>query len=453
MSILKWGSAGDEVAKLQETLRHLGYYAGAIDGRFGPLTRSAVMAFQQAAQLVVDGIVGPATWAALAEEPAPSSGIGSAGEPTTDGGHPGGKPAAAQAMSLHIGVNRVDPATYGGWNGALGGCENDARTMMRIASTDGFTTRQLFTTEATTANVLNAIRDAARQLTAGGLFLCTYAGHGGQVTDVSGDDETDQQDETWVLYDRQLLDDEVEQALSEFAPGVGIVMLSDSCHSGTVYRRMLDPIQRSVAELKQAFYTDLAVPRSVPTDEEASVLSFPRPVSAARQVEDRLTRRDRSSSSRGGPVVSSPQLRFPGQRTRGAIAVLERPVDLAEEEFDTAGTIRTREMPFDINLMANQLQAEELRDAKSRAPAARGAVRASGLLISGCMDSQLSQEVGGHGVFTTTLERTWANSTFTGSYESFHRAIRSQMGPTQIPELSLFGADAATLAERTPFDG
>jgi len=48
MSTLSWGASGDEVVKLQETLTHLGHYTGAIDGRFGPLTRNAVLSFQRA---------------------------------------------------------------------------------------------------------------------------------------------------------------------------------------------------------------------------------------------------------------------------------------------------------------------------------------------------------------------------------------------------------------------
>jgi len=43
-------------------------------------------------------------------------------------------------------------------------------------------------------------------------------------------------DETWVLYDRQLVDDELYKIWSKFKPGVRILVLSDSCHSGTVPR-------------------------------------------------------------------------------------------------------------------------------------------------------------------------------------------------------------------------
>ena len=76
---------------------------------------------------------------------------------------------------------------------------------------------------------------AAASLTTA-IFSCsTYSGHGGQVDDVNGD-EDDALDETWVLWDRQLIDDELFSLWSQFAPGVRITMLSDSCHSGTVLR-------------------------------------------------------------------------------------------------------------------------------------------------------------------------------------------------------------------------
>src|SRR6185436_11270577 len=60
-------------------------------------------------------------------------------------------------------------------------------------------------------------------------------GHGGQVPDVTGE-EADKQDETWCLYDGQLIDDELYFELSRFGSGVRILVLSDSCHSGTVTR-------------------------------------------------------------------------------------------------------------------------------------------------------------------------------------------------------------------------
>ena len=60
--ILTWGASGPEVVHLQ---RLLGVHA---DGDFGPATLWAVRRFQAAHGLLVDGQVGPHTWAALEAE-------------------------------------------------------------------------------------------------------------------------------------------------------------------------------------------------------------------------------------------------------------------------------------------------------------------------------------------------------------------------------------------------
>lgn len=63
--ILEQGSTGPAVVTLQELLKTRGFYTGNIDGIFGPLTRTAVIAFQECMGLVQDGIVGIKTWTAL----------------------------------------------------------------------------------------------------------------------------------------------------------------------------------------------------------------------------------------------------------------------------------------------------------------------------------------------------------------------------------------------------
>ena len=142
-----------------------------------------------------------------------------------------------QGRSIHIGLNHVDPAAYGGWAGTLKACEFDARDMCDLATSRGFQTYQLLTTQATSRALFNALDDAAAALAPGDFLFLTYSGHGGQVPDSNGDEE-DGLDETWVLYDRQVIDDELYGAWAKFQPGVRIFVLSDSCHSGTVDRMM-----------------------------------------------------------------------------------------------------------------------------------------------------------------------------------------------------------------------
>lgn len=56
---------GDDVKAVQEALKAIGFDPGKIDGVYGQKTVAAVVAFQTARGLAVDGIVGPKTWAAL----------------------------------------------------------------------------------------------------------------------------------------------------------------------------------------------------------------------------------------------------------------------------------------------------------------------------------------------------------------------------------------------------
>jgi hypothetical protein len=143
----------------------------------------------------------------------------------------------AKGISLHIGLNRVDPDEYEGWDGVLTACEADAKDMRALAKKQKFVGNRLLLTEDATAGVVTeAIASAAKQLARGDIFLLTYSGHGGQVTDTNGDEERDRKDETWVLFDRQLVDDELYDLWGGFRAGVRILVLSDSCHSGSVVR-------------------------------------------------------------------------------------------------------------------------------------------------------------------------------------------------------------------------
>jgi C1A family cysteine protease len=66
--VIRRGSRGEAVMRLQTALTQLGFGPGPIDGIFGPLTDSAVRAYQSSRGLLVDGVVGPQTWGSLHSE-------------------------------------------------------------------------------------------------------------------------------------------------------------------------------------------------------------------------------------------------------------------------------------------------------------------------------------------------------------------------------------------------
>ena len=59
--ILTVGAKGDEVKKLQQRLKDLGYLDGKVDGQFGGGTKRAVIAFQRKNNLDTDGVAGQET--------------------------------------------------------------------------------------------------------------------------------------------------------------------------------------------------------------------------------------------------------------------------------------------------------------------------------------------------------------------------------------------------------
>src|SRR5262245_26851436 len=193
----------------------------------------------------------------------------------------------ATELSLHVGLNGVDPAHNSGRSGPLAACEFDANDMTSLATSRGITPTTLLTQKATRAATLAGIRSAAKQLKSGDFYFLSYSGHGGQIDDVSGE-EKDKLDETWCLFDGELIDDELYLELGRFAKGVRVLVLSDSCHSGTVVRaiprpatgpqpRLMPPdVAKQVYADHRKFYDDLQKAvmkesKSGPTDPDAAL--------------------------------------------------------------------------------------------------------------------------------------------------------------------------------------
>lgn len=139
--------------------------------------------------------------------------------------------------ALHLGLNVVDPDHYDGWDGKLDACVNDSEFYKSLSAKAGFEKIiVLQNDEATSDAVLQHLATCASDLESGDYFFFTYSGHGSQVRDINNDEAEDEFDETWCLFNRQLVDDEIFEAFKAFNRGVKIFMVSDSCHSGSVSR-------------------------------------------------------------------------------------------------------------------------------------------------------------------------------------------------------------------------
>ncbi len=147
-----------------------------------------------------------------------------------------------KGMSIHIGLDHLDIKHYLDPELDLHSCINDAEYMATIAKKEfkepicGEPNLILRNECATTFAFIEAMTEAAKgsnKLNSGDTLLITVSGHGGKLHDYYNE-EGDGRVETWCLYDRQFLGKEIFEQLAKFDYGVRILVISDSCFSGTV---------------------------------------------------------------------------------------------------------------------------------------------------------------------------------------------------------------------------
>ena len=129
-----------------------------------------------------------------------------------------------------IGINN-----YPGSSNDLNGCVNDAKDWSALLQGMGFDTSLMLDAQATRANVKAALQGLITTTNAGDVAVFTYSGHGTQVSDTSGD-ESDPYDEAVYLYDGAVKDDDLRVILDGIHPQATLVIISDSCFSGSVPR-------------------------------------------------------------------------------------------------------------------------------------------------------------------------------------------------------------------------
>jgi hypothetical protein len=157
-------------------------------------------------------------------------------------------------LALCVGIN-----DYQGSQNDLSGCINDFNDWIDILSKKyGFTKMiKLVNSQATKESIKNSLSSIINEAVPGDVVVFTYSGHGSYVTDGSGD-ESDGKDETLYTYNGNLLDDELRNILNKAKDGVKIIVILDSCHSGTATRfiglnapkpRFMPPIDIEIAKL------------------------------------------------------------------------------------------------------------------------------------------------------------------------------------------------------------
>lgn len=136
----------------------------------------------------------------------------------------------------------------------LKGCVNDALGWAKLLNEhfgfDQADIKILLDGEATKDNILAALDELIAGGAPGDTLVFTNSSHGTYLTDTGGD-EPDKYDEALCPYDCEtnlIVDDELRTRLDTLKPGVSFTLISDSCHSGTVNKAILDdtPDQRRV---------------------------------------------------------------------------------------------------------------------------------------------------------------------------------------------------------------
>ena len=136
--------------------------------------------------------------------------------------------------ALCIGIN-----DYPGTGMDLSGCINDAKDWAALLRSKGFDVSLLLDKKATVKGMRTAISDIVESAKNGDTVIVQYSGHGSFVEDKDGDDG-DGTDECLCPHDivrnGPLTDDDLFDIFDGRARGAKIIMISDSCHSGSVVR-------------------------------------------------------------------------------------------------------------------------------------------------------------------------------------------------------------------------
>jgi len=329
-----------------------------------------------------------------------------------------------RGVSINIGINTLDTNHYGDSFRTLNSCLKDARDMANLAKKQNFEVfknNSLPLVGTPKANdVIKAIKSFSGKdpgstetpLRAGDTLLVTFAGHGSQVADIRSDgtDESEEIsgfDQTWCLFDRQILDDELAHLWSLFDEGVRIIFISDSCHGGTVFA-MLNFISESNVTAVVTKKNTIAIAEKTKTIIKKSLITA------------------KSINKEGGFR------------------------ELTEPVFDNPVY---RQVKIDLE---TALTARKLEPGNENATNFKDLIKARIISMTACQDNQKAKDGANssfNGIFTAALKTIWFGTnhplpnqprSFTGNYESFFEKVKTEtlrvnpaQEPNRIPPLGI----------------
>lgn len=137
--------------------------------------------------------------------------------------------------ALCVGINN-----YPGTDMDLSGCVNDARDWAAALEARGFRARTLLDAEATRKRMVESITELIAQARSGDSLVITFSGHGSYELDAEGD-EANGFDQALCPHDvntrgEALVDDDLRRMFERRAARVRLLLVADSCHSGSVNR-------------------------------------------------------------------------------------------------------------------------------------------------------------------------------------------------------------------------
>ncbi|HEX2740513.1 MAG TPA: caspase family protein [Rubrobacter sp.] len=147
----------------------------------------------------------------------------------------------ATKIALCIGQNEYDPSTR---VTPLRGCVNDTLLIGEMLRRAGFEVRQIHNQAATQRGILDRLSTEVAKLREGDYFVFWNSSHGYQLNDREGDELYDYLDEAICTYDTDprdpLTDDKLGRIVYRADPKATVFLGSDSCHSGSLTRAMLE---------------------------------------------------------------------------------------------------------------------------------------------------------------------------------------------------------------------